>query len=250
MNAYKEKFTLMSHDTDTNDNARPSIITRLMQETADHHMRDRHPSYIELFSQGKSFVLTRFTCEIKEQLHQYDEVEGYTWACDGKAATFIRCYLIKKEGRIAAKAYSEWAVADRINKKICLLDELDLSAYEKDEPLEFELPLNFRIPKGTELIPAGNHNVVYSEVDVNMHMNNTYYPDMLRDIVKDSANKKVTSFSIRFREEAPLNGNIEISVSESLKAKNDGCGGEEMYYFKTSVNGKTNTEAVMSFSKL
>ncbi len=84
---YTEKYKVTSHDVDVNNNMKPSLVLRYMQETANHQMRDRKPSYYDLFFAGKSFIITRITIEIYEQIHQYDEIEVATWRCPEKGAT-------------------------------------------------------------------------------------------------------------------------------------------------------------------
>ncbi len=58
---YTEKYKVTSHDVDVNNNMKPSLVLRYMQETANHQMRDRKPSYYDLFFAGKSFIITRIT---------------------------------------------------------------------------------------------------------------------------------------------------------------------------------------------
>ena len=103
---YSEKYTVTSHNVDVNDNLRPTMVAQFMQETANHHMRDRKPSYYDLFAVGKSFIVTRMAIEIYEQIHQYDNIEVKTWRCPEKAATFIRCFLIERDGKVCAREQS------------------------------------------------------------------------------------------------------------------------------------------------
>ena len=52
--------------------------------------------------------------------------------------------------------------------------------------------------------------MAYSDVDINLHMNNTYYPDMLWGLIPDIQEKEVTSVNLRYQKEAPLGGEITI----------------------------------------
>lgn len=45
MSTYREHYSVSSHDVDINNNIKPSSLARLMQETANHNMRDRRPTY-------------------------------------------------------------------------------------------------------------------------------------------------------------------------------------------------------------
>lgn len=243
---YSEKYTITSHDVDTNNNLRPSMVFRYMQETANHHMRDRRPSYDELFAEGKSFILTRISVEIYEQIHQYEEIEVKTWRCPEKAATFIRCWSIEHDGRIMARAYSEWAVANRNTGKLCRASEVDISNYDTDEPVELEIATRFRLPK-LDFSRVGERTVHYSDVDMNMHMNNTNYPNMICDYIPLINEREITSINLRFMAEGTLGEDLEIYMAKGEKLDSRA---KEMYYFFTKINGRTNIEAEIGVKDL
>ena len=87
MSYYSEYFEVMAQDIDPNRIAKPSVITRFFQETGNHHMRDRGPTYYELFDEWKSYILVRYSCEILKPLHAYDKIRVDTWTTAGKGAT-------------------------------------------------------------------------------------------------------------------------------------------------------------------
>ena len=64
MSTYIEHYSISSHDVDINNNIKPSSFARLMQETGNHNMRDRRPTYEELFDNGQSFIATRILYEV------------------------------------------------------------------------------------------------------------------------------------------------------------------------------------------
>ena len=244
---YSENLEIMSHDVDGNNNARPSIIARLMQETANHHMRDRRPTYYELFQEGKSYILVRFACELIEQLHPYDKVEVRTWTCEPKGATFKRNYEIVKEDRIIAKAYSEWAVVDIKSDRILRANQVDHKNYERGDQIELLIPIKFHFADSHEFKHVGHKHVGYTDCDMNMHMNNTHYQDMLWDYIPEVQDKKMTAFSLRFMAEAHMGSNIEIEMAESDLIP-DASGGKETWMFRTEVGGRQNVEAIINTS--
>ena len=250
MNCYTEHFVISSHDIDINGNVRPSIVCRLMQETANHHMRDRKPTYNELFEKGQSYIAIRMAIEQPAQLHMYEEVSVDTWTCSGKGATFLRCYRIRRGDEVVAKAYSEWAVVNLHTGKLCRKSEVDISNFEVDEPLEMHIPVRFHFPEDAAFEKVGEHHVTYSQCDRNLHMNNTFYQDMIWDYLPEMQEKKMTSFSLRFMAEAPLDGTVEIYRAPIETPFDDDCGAEESWYFKTIVNGRTNIEAIVGAARV
>ena len=246
MSKYKEHYALKSYDMDANNNAKPTVIATLFQETANHHMRDRRPTYYELFFSGKSFIAVRMAFEVREQLHPYDEVDVYTWTAEGKGATFFRCYAMERDGVEIARAYSEWTVADLNTGKLCHRDAIDFSHYEVDDLIEMHVPTKFHLPQDADFEKCGEHRVEYCDTDMNGHMNNAVYKNIIWNCIPDVAHKKLTSFSMRFMAEAPMGSTVEIYRAKLDKPIDDECGAEESYYFKTIVDGKANTMALVS----
>ena len=97
---YEERFAISSHDVDPLGALRPDALLRLMQETANHQMRDERPSYMELFEAGKAFLLSRMAVEVYAPLHQYEQVCSATWPAGGRGAAHYRCSRIARGDEI------------------------------------------------------------------------------------------------------------------------------------------------------
>ena len=83
---------------------------------------------------------------------------------------------------LIAAADTTWALVDLNNKQLRRVDSLDLG-FEHEAPIDIGIPPRFRVPKTEELQLIGERKIVYSDLDYNMHMNNTRYPDMLCDFL-------------------------------------------------------------------
>ena len=247
---FKEEYEVTSHDIDVNNNIKPSFLIRYMQETANHQMRDRKPTYLDFFNNDKSFIVTRMTLEIFSQLHQYDHIEVATWSCPPKGATLIRCYEIKRGGETVARAYSTWTVVEMSTGRLCKTAEIDLSNYEQGDALKMTLPTRVKLPKDIEYEKVGKKEVLYSDVDMNLHMNNTNYPDMLWNYIPDIRNKKVTSVNLRFMKEAALGSELEIFRGKSPEPLKEDGKAEETYYFASKIGDKVNVEAAFGVASL
>ena len=231
---FTEERTVESLDTNSNDIIRPSALVRFMQECANHNMRACRPTYEELFAQGYAFILSRIAVKCYDVIHPYDSLTVQTWPCHGRGVTFPRSYRIFRDGKIVAEGDSIWALLDVNNRKLLKNDEIDMSNYTFDEPIN--LPLRFRIPTDTEFVNAGKHTVDYSEIDCNMHMNNTNYPDMLCNRIPDIDKKTVREFTISFVSEAPYKSELDINIGTNTEESG-------ICYFRTTVGDKVNIEA-------
>lgn len=247
---YTKKFEVSSHDVDVNDHIKPSSLQRYMMEAAMCQMRDRKPSYGELFSWDQAFILTRVTIEIFHQIRQFTEIEVHTWNCPAKGVTFNRCFEVYCEEILMARAHTVWGVASPATGRLWKANEVDISNYESEEALDMTLPTRLRMPKELEFTDVGTKRVLYGEVDMNMHMNNTYYMDVLWSHIPELLNKEVTSICLRYHAEAPLGAELQIQMTKLPAHLAEDYAAEETYCFKTFVNGQLNLEAMVGVREI
>lgn len=246
---YIKEFEVSSHDVDINDHIKPSSLQRYMMETGMCQMRDRKPTYGELFHKDQAFILTRVTIEIFHQIKQFKPIKVQTWNCPAKGVTFTRCFEVFCEDRLMARAHTVWAVASPTTGKLWKSSEVDISNYESEAALDMTLPTRLRIPKDLELESIGTKTVLFGEVDMNMHMNNTYYTDVLWSYIPDVRNKEITSICLRYHAEAPLGAQLELTMGKLQKPLAEDDKAEETYCFRTFVNGELNLEAMVGVRK-
>ncbi len=232
---WTENYRISSHDCDSSGKVRPSLILRYMQETANLQLRALGPTTDELIRDDRAFILSRINMSIYANLHAYDNITVSSWACESRGVSFNRCYQIRKSGELIAEAASVWGLIGISDKKIYRVEDVILG-FDADEPLEIDAPKRVRIPRDISLSLVGERPVVYSDLDINQHMNNTNYPDMLCDFITDAVNKQILNISISFAGEAKLGETLKVYTNH-----NDG-----QYYFRTvRSDGAVNVEAII-----
>lgn len=242
---YTACYEVLDHDTDRNDIIRPSVIQRYMQETANHQMRDCKPTYNELFEQGKAFILSRMAIKVNRIIKPYEKIYVQTWPSDkDKGASFTRSYEIYSNGEAIAQGLAIWALVDIKTKTLLRVNDVDLSSYVSGSPIELK-GLRFRVPCD-EMSDVGSFLVTYPYVDVNGHMNNTHYPDMVYAYIPQIETHYVTEYSFTYKAEAALGSNIRIQRSMPHKNDDDTL----TYYFRTYVEDKVNTEAYIKIAEI
>lgn len=230
---WTENYRVNANDEDVNRIVSISGLLRYMQDAANFQMEGEGPSYAELFSSGLAFVLSRFQLSSYSPIYAHDEICVQTWACESKGVQHNRCYRIMKDNAIAAEAVSVWALLDINTKRLKRVGDIELN-YSQDKMLELDIPQRIKIPSEAQLSLRGEYLVSYADIDLNGHMNNTKYPDMLCGFLPDMIGQRVISMSINFLKEAPLGESIKIYSGEY-----DG-----IYYFQTiRQDGTINVEA-------
>lgn len=233
---FKASFTVNSHDADRNGNVRPSVMLRYVHEAANLQLESGHPTMDELrYDMKKAFLLSRVTMEMKRPLHGFEAIDVLTWGAGGRGASFYRSGKIYAGEEDVASLVSVWALLDLETGRLCRVRDVALGIPIVEE-LPLETPSHIRPPEGVTLEEVGTRTVYNSDIDVNTHMNNTNYPDMLTNYIPGIENKWVSSFSIGYLHEAPLGETLTVLY---------GRDGNTHYLRTLLADGKVNAEAMM-----
>ena len=220
---FSKHYTTNWHDTDATRRVRASRLLVYMQETSNHHVTSIGMPLDELRDKkGLAFILSRLSLKIYRPLYAFEDIEVQTWTCPSRGFSSIRCFRILRDGEIVADAHSTWALVDINEKKFCRPSESGY-AFDDEEPLTVELPQRFRLPDGCELCEIGERRIVYSDLDYNMHMNNTHYPDMLCDFMPIDDVGRISGMVLSYLHEAAFGDTLSIGC----------CERDGVYYFRT-----------------
>ncbi len=232
---WTENYRVNSHDCDASGKVRPSLILRYMQETANLQLHNLGPTTDELIRDDRAFILSRINMSVYADLYAYDNISVSSWACESRGVSFNRCYQIHRNGKLVAEAASVWGLIGISDHKIYRVEDVILG-FDTDEPLELDAPRRVHIPRDISLSLVGERPIVYSDLDLNQHMNNTNYPDMLCDFIPDIVNQRILSISISFAGEARLGETLKVYMQKE----------EDQYYFRTiRSDGSINVEAMI-----
>ena len=219
---FTEKYTSNWHDTDAHRIVRTGALVRYMQETANRQCEHSGLPLDKLRDEnGLGFILGTISLRIFKPLYAYEDFEVRTWCKPARGYTFNRYFEIVKDGEIIAAAATVWVLID-INEKKMVRAECYEWMHERfyyDDPVDPAiLPQKARIAKSTELFSVGERKIVYSDIDYNMHMNNTHYPDMLCDYLDEMISEapvyRVGAMSLTYVKESKLGATLSISRSK------------------------------------
>ena len=226
---YRMRCGVDIHDVDYNGIAKTSSIMRYIQTAAQCQLTESGMSYDNLRKQNRAFILSRIKLEVLRPLRAYTPLTAVTYPCESRGYSFLRCYSLESDGQIVARAISVWALVDTESRALVRVNDFNLGL-----PV---LPQNglvlgaMKMP--TVLMDIGGYGVHYGDVDQNMHMNNTKYPDMYSNFLPLSG-RMIRSVTINFAKEAQIGDKLRVQRAEE--------GG--LFYFRTlRSDGSTNSEA-------
>lgn len=241
---WHEEFEVNSHDVDFNGIAKASSTIRYMQEAANKQLEAVGPTTKQMTDDGKAFVLCRVSASFYAPLYAHDKVEVVTWAGKSERGVILpRCSQVKRDGVIVAELISTWTVIDIASRRIVRIGN-ELDKISVDETLELDMPPRFKIPDDVSLALTGEYTVSYGVCDINHHMNNTFYPDMLCDFISGGMNgKRIIGLAISYLNESVLGETLKVYYA------NDEYEGK--HYFRTvRRDGKIGIEAEITLDEI
>ena len=233
-------YIISTHDTDPYGNVRISPLIRYLQDTANLQCMSEGPSNEELRKRGYAFVVSRMALKIYRPLKCYDKIEVSSWPCESKGVYYLRCYSIRLGDETVAEASSVWALLNIREHRVCKVGEVTDGYLGGgfDPPNGVEIPMRLAAPAGSVSAKKGVYTVSYRDADINFHMNNSVYADIMCGFLPVEG-RSVSSFSIGFYNEAPLNSDLDVYTAD--------CG-EGRFFVRTVRNdGKINAEAEIVF---
>jgi len=248
---FSNKIKVSWHDTDANRCVRPSKIVEYMQETANAQCEASGLPLDRLRDEkGLAFILGAMSISIYKPIHAYEDVEVRTWCKETKSYIFQRFFEIVRSGEVVAEASSTWVLIDLEKKSMVRASSYDFfdGKFYYDEPIGTDrVPPRVRIGKDTELREVGKRRIVYSDIDYNMHMNNTRYPDMLCDFIDElssvEAPHRIKSLSLSYLKESHLGATLTVLRGD---ADEDG----NILVCTQNESGETCLEAMVSIEKI
>lgn len=231
---YKEKFEVRWHDTDAGRELKPSEAIAYMQESANHQFRTHARSLDEMRDRdGVGFILSRIAVDFLAPVHAYDTITVETATCAGHGLCFPRRFEVKRGGEVVARAMSQWAMVRVCDRALIRAAEAPLLFGDEPE-IETNTPLRYRLPRELCFETVGERRIAYSDLDYNMHMNNTKYANMLCDFLPDANALRVTGISLSYQKEAAFGDVLTLERATD---------GEGTWYFRTRREGVVCLEA-------
>ncbi len=233
---YSETYRTRWHDTDAGRRVRPSQLLVYMQETSNQHVASLGMPLDDLRDEKNlGFILSKLRMIIHKPLAAFEDIRVETWTNPAKGFSSGRSFRILRGDEVIAEADSTWALIGTEDHRLHKPEETGY-AFDDEAPTELDLPSRIRIPADCMLEPVAERAIVYSDLDYNMHMNNTRYPDMLCDYLPPEDVPKIRGFCLSYLREAAFGDKITV-----LRGKKDG-----VWYFRTvSCEGNVCLEAVL-----
>ena len=231
---YCEKTLLLSRDCDLGGLWRPSAILTAMQETAGMHSHILGCGRETLVQKGVVWVLTRCEVQMEKEARMGSRLSIETFPMPLRRWFFPRYFVFRdEEGAQVGAAGTLWVLFDL--EKRCMVAPGDVAgAIPDNSDLTPPLGVPGPVPRLTGETAASARTPVYSELDVNGHVNNARYADWLCDALGLEVMREYRVKTMRLSYAAE----IRPGQAMELRLTRDGLA----YHLTGSHEGKTHFE--------
>jgi len=177
LKTYVQDFRVASYQTDMSSRIKPSAILEIMQEMAGAHAELLDVGRSRLQPMGLAWVLTRVEVHLERYPLSGEIITVETFPMPNRRVFFPRYFIFRDEtGAQLGYAGSLWVVLDVATRKMG--NPAEIAAMMPDNR---DLTAPMGMPATVEEISGADEEAfripVYTDLDVNGHVNNTRYLD-------------------------------------------------------------------------
>ncbi|MDR2979274.1 MAG: hypothetical protein LBV02_02365 [Bacteroidales bacterium] len=181
-NIYEQSFKIYSYLTDCKGYLAPRQLLLLMQEVAWAHVDKHNIGWDYLYQHNQFWALTRLHVKIVRMPKWHETIKIRTWGKLSEMITHYRDHEVMDEaGNVIISATSTWVILDFATGRPQRVENLPTHLYvnEHRNAIVTSAPKIKAIPFPEE--SRKYRPVVFSDLDVNQHVNNSMYLQMAID---------------------------------------------------------------------
>ena len=184
------------------------------QQAAGEHVEQFGYSYLFLREQDYVYLLLRYELNIYRLPFSGENITMRTYHTGAKGALFNRYHLIYDENNILiAESASGWPVI-RFSQRKIIKPSLFPYIIPQNNNLSCSISEASKVATPNNLESCYTRRIGFSQIDVNGHLNNSRYADMIVDAIPTFIEGKIIkSFAINFIKEASFGDVLEILIS-------------------------------------
>ncbi len=217
LKTYEETAILRTCNCDFLGKWRPSAIFESMQEVSGMHSHLLGCGRERLIEKNLVWVLSRIEVQMECYPEMGERVTIKTFPMPNKRWFFPRYFVFEDEkGAMLGRAASLWLLLDIITRKMAAPGEVaELLPDNSDLIAPMQLPATVTEVQGEEML--FQHTPVYTDLDVNGHVNNTKYVDWLCDAlgIETMGQKCLQSICINYDAEVRPHQEISLHLKQN-----------------------------------
>ena len=214
----KYKFSVSTEKVDFTLHATIESLCSDLLNVAGIDARKNGISADTLMQQGRTWVLSRMAVEFDRMPEQFEQFEIATWINPhtSRLLSTRNFEFLDEQGSVFGRAVSQWCVIDFEKRMPVSLEEIEYlinPVYPCDEPSPCDTPRKVRgiVPTTTR-----KHEVRYSDIDFNRHVNTMRYIRMMLNTlpIEYLTDNRPLRLDIHFANECKLGQILTINYEQ------------------------------------
>lgn len=200
---FTESFRIYTYQTDMNARLRPGALLELMQEMAGGHAELLGVGRDTLLAMNLVWVLTRLEVHMDSWPVFGSTLTIETFPLPNRRWFFPRAFIFRdEEGRQIGCASSLWVLLD-VNERRMVRPDPILSLMPDNSDLTAPLGMPSTVAECPGEALVFQYSPVYTDLDVNAHVNNTRYLDWCCNALGAAilSTHELSAFAINFNQE-------------------------------------------------
>ena len=212
----EQDYYLRALDVDIRGNWMPSAIFVRMQEIAEDHATAVGLGRVDLIdTKGLGWVLTRLNLGMERYPKIGQTIKVATWPLKPTKLLFLRHFMFWDDTGVLGRASSQWVLFDIAERAIRRTATVGDYPYDPNEKGVIEEPGKIMLP--SEMDEITTRKVMYSDVDMNRHMNNTKYLNWICELFPTEIlqNRSIKNVKINYIAEAAIDQQVSLFTKEA-----------------------------------
>ena len=173
----------------------------LFQDAAGRHAMELGIGFPDLAKKHQMWIVSGLQYQVVDSPKMYDTVRIVTWPLPAPSVTCRREYRMETlDGKVLVKGTSDWAIVDADKRKLLRAREVYPQglSYCTDVSVEGKMP---RLKEFESTTDGVTFTPGYAQLDMNGHVNNTKYANLILDALVLETEDTIKEFQIHYRKE-------------------------------------------------
>ena len=178
---YQMLHKIQSREIGANGLWQPSQVFMAMQDLADEHGVMLGLSRDDTAKMGMAWIVARSSIYMREYPKMFETIVCQTWTGRAERVGALRSFsFTRQDGTLLGYGVNVWVLVDVITHKLIMRPNFDAAPPASDKPVPLEVPGRILWHGANQ--PEEKRRISFSDLDINVHMNNARYVQWICDL--------------------------------------------------------------------
>jgi medium-chain acyl-[acyl-carrier-protein] hydrolase len=212
---FEQSKLVNAYDVDVNNRLKLNTLFNFLQDVASSHADSLNLGYNDLIAHDMGWVLSWAKLQVEEYPSFGDTVKIRTWPkCRHKLFSMREFLIYNNNNKLLFRVSTAWLLINVKTKRITDIKNLPQQIYYQPGFYALnDLPEKIIVDKEKEILFC--KKIRYTDLDINRHVNNTKYIELILDCYSPDYHKSnnLESLTVSFTSESFYDDELEIRTA-------------------------------------